>query len=246
MFHETIERDNTDVFISWGWMDKSKKIIPAPNILASILVRQKKYSTNLSNNLILWIGTEPTTQHLMFLESFPTTTTMIPYLKWQERFLLCLNTNVLSQLIFRPYPTKKWHHHLNSLNNKLKIDDQNNKENFFERLKNTKVMISDHIGTSFLFALALNIPTILFWEKKTWPLREDAKPYFELLKTAKIYHETPESAALHLNGIVNNLDKWWQNEMVQDTRRKFCKNYILTSDSFINDWVKILTQLQKN
>ncbi|OGT25466.1 MAG: hypothetical protein A3E54_05095 [Gammaproteobacteria bacterium RIFCSPHIGHO2_12_FULL_41_25] len=243
--YENIERENTDAFISWGWSDNGKKIIPSPGVFISKLIEENRKNPRSEEcHLILWSVTEPTSRYLTYFSAFPVTTTMYPYLKWQERFLAAVKTDVLNEILFRPRQTRQWHHYIVSRWKTLKIDTENEKEAFFNRLKNTKILVVDNLNTTFLYGLALNIPTILFWEKNSYPIRKEAKPFFELLQNAKIYHDSPESAATLLNNVAENPASWWSNRVVQNAREKFCDTYIKTSDHALREWAKILITIQ--
>lgn len=239
--YEYMERANTDLFISWGWTDNQKKTIPAPSFFISKQIKKAKKNPHHIRNLILWAATEPETEYLTFFGSAPM---MNLYLQSQEKFLQSLANNVLIELLFRPRPNQQWHKYLQHRHKSLKIDNDSRKEVFYDRLKNTKILVVDNLNTTFLYGLALNIPTIIFWEKDSWLIRDEAKPYFDLLQQAKIYHDSPESAAKMLNEIFSDPTIWWNSQMVQSAREQFCNNYILTSNTPLRDWAKILIQMQ--
>ena len=58
-----------------------------------------------------------------------------------------------------------------------------------------------------------------------WELNEETKPYFEMLKSVSIFHETPESAAQQMIKVWDDVDGWWHSKQVQDTRKIFCYQY---------------------
>ena len=242
--YEAMERDSTDAFISWGWIDDQKKVIPAPVILVSTLIAEVKKNKAAKRDLILWPATEPASRYLTFFAAFPITTAMQSYLDWQERFLSTLNNNIFDTLTLRPNPTRQWHQPIQSCWPALKIDQLENKESFFDRLKQTKILVVDNLATTFLYGLALNIPTLLFWEKWAWPIRKDAKPYFALLEKVKIYHRSPESAAAFLNQIAADPNTWWHSDAVQAAREEFCCQYIQTTKSPLRTWAKILNDIR--
>ena len=65
----------------------------------------------------------------------------------------------------------------------------------------------------------------MFWNPNYWELWDDAIPYFALLKSVNIFHETPESAAKHMTEIWDDIPGWWQRESVQNIRKEFCERY---------------------
>ena len=88
--------------------------------------------------------------------------------------------------------------------------------------------------------LALEFPTIIFWNPKFWELRDTEKPYFEKLREVGILHFTPESAAKKINEISTNLSKWWNDNDVEYARNEFCNRYVRTSDNWFIDWRNVL------
>jgi putative transferase (TIGR04331 family) len=56
-------------------------------------------------------------------------------------------------------------------------------------------------------------------------LRDEAIPFFNLLKDSKIFHESAESAVNHLSNIWKNIEIWWESDKVQIARKHFIENY---------------------
>ena len=45
-----------------------------------------------------------------------------------------------------------------------------------------------------------------FSNKKYWELREDVKPYFDLLKNCGLYHTSAQSLCNHINKVYDDVD----------------------------------------
>ena len=116
----------------------------------------------------------------------------------------------------------------------------NGRCSFQDKLRQAKILVSDVCQTTFLYALALNIPTIIFWSKETTRLRVTAKPFFDELERVGIYHDSPKSAANMLKKIVDEPCQWWFQPEVQAARDMFCANFIKTSETWPEDWVSEL------
>lgn len=93
------------------------------------------------------------------------------------------------------------------------------------RLRRCRVFVYTYNSTGFLETLARNIPTVMFWNPWYFELRRSAQPYFDLLAEARIYHQTPEAAAQHVNDIWHDVAEWWNRPAVQQARRIFCDEY---------------------
>lgn len=93
-----------------------------------------------------------------------------------------------------------------------------------------------------LETLEANRPTIAFWQEGLDHLVEEAIPYYELLINAGIVHLTPESAALKVNQVWDDVENWWKSREVQNARENFCHQYARTSKRPIRDLKKILLE----
>jgi putative transferase (TIGR04331 family) len=74
----------------------------------------------------------------------------------------------------------------------------------------------------------MNIPTLCFWHGGFNHLLPRARPYYDLLKSAGIYLDTPEQAAEHVTLHWNDIGDWWKSDKVQKARRAFCNQYART------------------
>ena len=102
----------------------------------------------------------------------------------------------------------------------------------------SRIIVSTYNATSFLDTLALNIPTVMFWNIDKSPINNKAEPYFSMLKNCGIFHSSPESAAEHISLIWNRVSDWWESDDVQDARVCFCNHFSRNVDnpiSFIHD-----------
>ena len=93
------------------------------------------------------------------------------------------------------------------------------------RLRDCRLFVYTYNATGFLETLGRNIPTVMFWNPHYFELRPAAQPYFDLLAQARIFHETPESAAQHVTSIWEDVAEWWNRPAVQQARRTFCQQY---------------------
>ena len=105
----------------------------------------------------------------------------------------------------------------------VKVDS--GQQNIRNLIKKSRLFISTYNATTYLESMAWNVPTIIFWDENCWELKEEAKPYFELLKSVGIFHNSPESAAKHMTNIWDNVDDWWLSDSVQSARVTFCNQF---------------------
>ena len=92
----------------------------------------------------------------------------------------------------------------------------------------------------------MNVPTVIFWNPNDWQLRDSAIPFFDMLKLVGILHDTPKSAADHINAIWEDVGLWWESDILQCTLETFKRRYCDISNGSIvtriNDTFKEITE----
>jgi putative transferase (TIGR04331 family) len=121
---------------------------------------------------------------------------------------------------------------------KLIFDDQ--KKPFHKLLNESRLVVFSYDSTGILETLALNIPTLAFWQKGLSNLNYTARKNYESLVKAGVFHLTPQSIAEKINEVALDVDFWWNQESIQNARKQFCELYSRTSKKPIRDIQKIL------
>lgn len=228
-----------DMFFSWGWnYGHPGKIQPLPSPHLSKLKDTHKPTLNkmlfvgvfmlaYDNRLMSWLLSGDKDKYFDDKKAF--FNTLIPELQ-ENNFL------------YRPYVFMNWGEV--EWMRQLRADmPMANKGSSTEWMKKSKLVVIDHPHTSFLEALVINVPTVLFWDHNVYRMRKESEKYFDLLREAGILYETPGQAAAHINAIYANPGAWWQNPRVQVARKAFCEHYAFAKKDWIDDWVKALTKL---
>ena len=107
-------------------------------------------------------------------------------------------------------------------------------------MKESRIVVQTYNSTGILETLALGIPSVLFFDLKVTPLRESAVPYYAELKRVGIFHDTPESAAAHVNAIWDNVDAWWTSYEVQEVVANFSKQYCHLPENILDSVENVL------
>jgi putative transferase (TIGR04331 family) len=212
-----------DYFLTWGWSIKSNRnVIPSYMFKSNPFLSLKNFLFKKNKSaLLLLAGIQ---RYSYKLTSEPLSSQWIYYLNDQFDFISKFRNKVSYDLIIKSYSTdygwglKK---QLNDLYPEIKIID---KFSLFSSNK-YKIIISTYNGTSLLETLSCNFPTIIFWDPNYLELRDEAIPFFNLLKDSKIFHESAESAVNHLSNIWKNIEIWWESDKVQIARKHFIENY---------------------
>jgi putative transferase (TIGR04331 family) len=242
---ELLERGSSDAFISWGWTDNSN-VIPAPS--PYLCQEIEKAKRKKKKNFFLWVSTT-NSRYNCYLDSTPTPGQWLEYFDWQYRFANSLTSNTFSNLTMRLYPASSpWSEKSRIKDNlpALKTYTPQHKHDFIDQLCETELLIVDNLNTTYLYGFTLNVPTILFWDKTLWEIRDQALPYFEALYRVGIYHDTPESAAAMVDKIAHDPDEWWNKKEIQAVREQFCENFARVTPGWINDWNSALLNLLKS
>jgi putative transferase (TIGR04331 family) len=106
---------------------------------------------------------------------------------------------------------------------KLRVD--NGQRRIEELVRQSRIYVSTYNATTYLEALTIQVPTVIYWNPAHWELRESAVAEFAALKAAGIFHETPQSAAAHVAAVWDDVESWWDSAAVVAARKRFMQRY---------------------
>jgi putative transferase (TIGR04331 family) len=98
------------------------------------------------------------------------------------------------------------------------------------------LVVHSYLGTSWLETLALNIPTVCFYDPMTYAFRDAAKPFIDRFEAAGVLHRNGASAAKFVAGVMNDPQAWWQTPELQRLREEFVANYANFSPDWSSRW----------
>jgi len=232
----------SDRFLTWGWTNQFEpKTFAAPAVK---LLSMRKVSQKSNKNCILTTMVLPRRSY--HLGSHPLGPQVEDYLNDQFIFVKNINDEVLTNLIIRLFPIDYgWQQELRwrNFNKNIKTNAQRGNMNLL--MQSAKLFISTYNATTYLESFKRSIPTVLFWNPSQWEISEDARPYFELLKGAKILFEDPKSAANHVNLIWNHVENWWNSKVVSEAVELFSRRYAYVGSNPLSD-LKNAIQLNSN
>ena len=120
----------------------------------------------------------------------------------------------------------------------IKINDGTS--DITDLISKSRLVVHSYDSTGILITLSQNVPTLAFWQNGFDHLRESAKPYYQTLVDAGIIHLSNESASNKVNEIWDDVDGWWNQNHIQDARKKFCQRYARTYHTPISELSKVL------
>jgi putative transferase (TIGR04331 family) len=212
----------SDAFVSWGWQSKDNKNVVPLGILKSF-GRGGKYDKQGKITLIhmaqtrlpyhIWTGINGMSQWKDYAQN-------------QYMFVRALSDNARGEIRVRLLASDlgveqqiRWPTDTGD----IEFDDGS--APFLSVMEKSRLIISTYNATTFLESMSLNVPTIIFWDPNHYRINENASPYFELLKSVGIFHDSAESAAAMVSLICDNVDEWWLSSEVQDAKEKFCDQF---------------------
>ena len=109
---------------------------------------------------------------------------------------------------------------------------------FLDSLQKCRLAIHTANETTYLEALSSNFPSIIFWDKRFYQIRDNAKPFIDELVKNEILFFDPFKAANKVNQIYMDPLKWWQEKNIQKARQFFCEGFAHTKQNLFFDWKK--------
>jgi putative transferase (TIGR04331 family) len=220
-FNEEHEISISTNFLSWGWRaERLPGVIPYGNMN----YKEKRKPAIKGDKLVIVLNAPHRYSYWQY--STPIGRQFLDYFDDQCEFIETLSTAVRCQLVLRLYIRDyRWHQkeRFQERFSDVKIDD--GKIPYARLLGSSKIFVSTYNATTFLETLAMDIPTVMVWRPDHSELREQAVPHFELLKKVGIFHESAESAAVHINAVWDDVDGWWQSRALQQAVTAFCDIY---------------------
>lgn len=237
---EKLEIRVADKFLTWGWGGYSKKIIPL-FLQKTLGIKIKK--NYLSNGILLPVDNF-NLQPQSTSEGYPKYKEEIDnYIKNIIAFLSNIDKSILDKSFL------KYLNHSNIKENNYTLESLKFKfpnikiselpENIFTLSKKYKLVVEFLNSTSFLELLNLNIPVILIYNDRFSSLRKSALKEFKMLEKVNIIHDSPIKASKFVNNNYSNIEKWWNNKVLQKNRKIFCNKFAKKSENFLEELNKV-------
>jgi putative transferase (TIGR04331 family) len=219
-----------DRFLSWGWTSPTESKIKR---IGQLIAKKTIVNTiEQKTNLLLVTTTVP--RYSYFLYSVPISSQWINYFEDQSEFVGQLDHQVQASLIVRLFKNdlhwnqlKRWKERFPGL-----IYDEG-LGSMKKHIATCRIFVSTYNATTYLESLTLGIPTVIFWNPEHSEIRASAIPYFKDLQSVGIFHESPQSAALHINAVWNDVDSWWNCQVVKDVIARFTDNFCYVSERLV-------------
>lgn len=239
---EWAERRFCDHFATWGWTDGDS--LPARlQPLPQMHLGQLAGSWKPDGGKALW-ASNSVPMHTYRLQLYPQDADLYElYFEQRGLFLEALSEEAAAGLRFRPYLWDHgWHERERSMLAARPLVEIHCGGSLQDAVKSARLFICDHMGTGMLFALLAGTPTVLFWDAEQSPVRDSAKPYFDVLLEARILFHDPVAAARHVNAVWEDVDVWWGSAPVRAARERFLERFCLTGQDWLARWEDFFEQ----
>lgn len=234
-FHEV---SISDYYLTWGWIAAGEsKRVPVP---ANKLVGIPRRRFSLSGDGILYVGTTEPRHNVQSIENFH------DYLEWRKRFFSRIPHKLTNKFLVRMhYQDHGWKMKERLLNIIPTLQFDSWEVSLRKRFRDVRLRlyVFDYIGTTFVEALASNVPTIVFLDEVKYPVCEAAISQVQRLKDVQVLHNNPECAADWVAQVYDNPSSWWFSNSCQKVVREFCYLFAHTSETALWDWKMVLETL---
>jgi putative transferase (TIGR04331 family) len=105
------------------------------------------------------------------------------------------------------------------------------------------LVVHNYLGTSWLETLAMNVPTVCFYDPEFYRPRAEARPLLDALVRVGVLHYSGSEAAKFVNSLRGNPTAWWQSAEVQEARESFVARYANFSDNWLEAWTEEFERL---
>lgn len=104
----------------------------------------------------------------------------------------------------------------------------------FDRFAQSRLVVHNYLGTGYLETLALNVPTVCFYDADIYAFRHDARILMDDFEKVGILHRSGKAAARFVASLGDDPEGWWARPEVQEARNRFVEQYA----NFSPDWTK--------
>ncbi len=236
-FAEEHEIKISNQYLTWGWGSKlTQNLLPFGRLSSARTPSIKTYGAKKILLIITMLSFRYS--YRLCAES------AVNYEKYVGRsfeFVDGLNDHVFRKVLIRPPPVEtgmnvpmRW------VDRFPKINIDSGSSDITSLMCRARLVVHTYNQTGFLETIKLGIPTIIFFDPQITPLRESAMYYFNELKRVGVFHDTPESAAEHVNLVWDDIDAWWTGSELQGVINTFKNQYCQFSKDNINNIYELI------
>jgi putative transferase (TIGR04331 family) len=233
----------SDCHLPWGWKSESQS---SRNIPALINVGKKRFEDQSGAQKLLlitdctyrygrkpWVSTMDNDAYIADLQGF------VGQLKPDIRSNVVVRLHHHSALYDADH-AKRWR----SFDPGIALDEG---EASIDKLRTqSRIAVCTTLGTSEIEQFGRNFPTLLMLNPLTHPIRSDCHELFSMMKQVGLLHESPQAAAMHIESIWTETNKWWNQEDVQAVVKQYLARFGRESDHPLREIRKTLKTISQS
>ena len=226
---EEYERRVSDRFYTWGWtVLGDEKVVPMSSPPPPIHRRPR------SRRILLCCVNFPQLEYWIHLQPMP----LGSIERMHDDTLRFVEATVgRYELAVRPYSADYGWGFVDRLRQAAPQAMKDTSGDQFRQYARSAVVVHNYLGTGWLETLALDVPTLCFYDPETYAFRDDAVPFIAALERVGVIHRSADSAAAFLDE-TQDLEGWWRHADVQDARVAFCARYANFSRDWVAQWAR--------
>ena len=200
-----------DYYFTLGWKNNNKKFFAGGSLYPWIKIKKNNLGTK--NKKILFIPSIPIKRTLFNSSIYGEDSfNNMNYFNLNKLFFSKIDKKVAKKIIYKKYPNIfnfKLSEHENKISKllrkyRIKVIDEKKRLNENDYIK-SELIIVNYLKTSLIQTLKSNIPTVIFFNNKSYFLKKKYEDFFKELFKASIVHKNALSAAKFVNKIMKIL-----------------------------------------
>ncbi len=235
------EIELADKFLSWGWANlHNEKVIVAPATkLIGLKIKRKAKNTCL-------VVTFESSLYAYWLASIPIGPQVINSKEMTMGFLSAIKEPLRQSVRVRTYPID---YGLNQRNVfKLSFSDLSFSSDYCDfktDLKDARIVVFNYFSTSFIEAIKMGIPSVVFINPAHWEVEDSFTRLFSSLADIGVLHYTSDSCAHFVEQIWDSVDAWWSNSDTIEVIGKFLRFFGYTGPNPIKELSNSILEIRE-
>lgn len=232
---EDLELSIVDHYYTWGW--ERLDVATATSVMPAT-----KFTTCMPKGAdhpegVLLVSTNAPRYNSAALARFE------PYIAWQLRFAKALQVGSLAPLRVRLHADDNgWDMASRWAESAPDVSIELSDTPFDESIRRSRVVVCDHLSTTYAQSFVADRPTILFWDPSTELIRPEARPALARLRDVGVLLDTPENAAQAVADLYADAESWWADNARRAAVAAFIRRYALVAPHADRLWARELCQ----
>ena len=224
MTEELIDNAISHTTFTFGWPTHTNTVHFHPSFLAASHLRYRQKHTGLYRFAIISISPPLYCYKICALPISPNQ--IQKYYDDQQQFLVDVGASLSAEFVYRPSPILYGHLHERwyEVHTVAGAAVNTHTGKNFSCL-NYDLMVVDHIGTSLTIRAMANLPFVIYCRPEWWHINPAAAALVYQLKDARVWHDSPESAASFVREISHDIRSWWTANNTVSCIAEFRRRY---------------------